>query len=67
MITTIRDETDPNSHFFDTHNQISQITKINEFSKTFHHADGFDTKIQSLDLQTVQSYAQETLQFVTGI
>ena len=67
MITMIRDETDPSSHFFDTHNQISQITKINEFSKAFHHADGFDTKIQSLDLQTVQSYAQETLQFVTGI
>ncbi|MDV5032976.1 AAA family ATPase [Vibrio diabolicus] len=67
MITKIRDETDPSSHFFDTHNQISQITKINEFSKAFHHADGFDTKIQSLDLQTVQSYAQETLQFVTGI
>lgn len=67
MITKIRDETDPSSHFFDTYNQISQITKINEFSKAFHHADGFDTKIQSLDLQTVQSYAQETLQFVTGI
>lgn len=67
MITIIRDETDPSSHFFDTHNQISQLTKINEFSKAFHHADGFDTKIQSLDLQTVQSYAQETLQFVTGI
>ncbi|MFO6424909.1 AAA family ATPase [Motilimonas sp. KMU-193] len=67
MITMIRDETDPSSHFFDTHNQISQITKINEFSKAFHHADGFDTKIQSLDLQTVQSYAQETLQFITGI
>nr|AHL64195.1 ATPase [Photobacterium damselae subsp. damselae] len=67
MITMIRDETDPSSYFFDTHKQISQITKINEFSKAFHHADGFDTKIQSLDLQTVQSYAQETLQFVTGI
>lgn len=67
MITMIRDETDSSSHFFDTHNQISQITKINEFSKAFHHAEGFDTKIQSLDLQTVQSYAQETLQFVTGI
>lgn len=67
MITMIRDETDPSSHFFDTHNQVSQITKINEFSKAFHHADGFDTKIQSLDLQTVQSYAQETLQFVTGL
>lgn len=67
MITMIRDETDSSSHFFDTHNQISQITKINEFSKAFHHAHGFDTNIQSLDLQTVQSYAQETLQFVTGI
>ncbi|MDI4651797.1 MULTISPECIES: AAA family ATPase [Pseudoalteromonas] len=67
MITMIRDETDQSSHFFDKHNQISQLTKINEFSKGFHHADGFDTKIQSLDLQTVQSYAQETLQFVTGL
>lgn len=67
MITKIREETDPTSHFYDTHGQIGQITKINEFSKAFHHADGFDTQIQSLDLQTVQSYAQETLQFVTGI
>ncbi|MDO6683863.1 MULTISPECIES: AAA family ATPase [unclassified Agarivorans] len=67
MISMIRDETDPTSHFFDTHNRISQITKINEFSKAFHHAEGFNTKIQSLDLQTVQSYAQETLQFITGI
>ncbi|CAH1558410.1 conserved hypothetical protein [Vibrio jasicida] len=67
MITMIRNETDPNSHFFDKHGQIAQIAKINEFSKDFHHADGFDTKIQSLDLQTVQSYAQETLVFVTGI
>ncbi|ELB2881251.1 AAA family ATPase [Vibrio parahaemolyticus] len=67
MITMIREETDPTSHFYDTHNQIGQITKINEFSKAFHHADGFDTQIQSLDLQTVQSYAQETLHFITGI
>lgn len=67
MIMMIRSETNPNSHFYDKHGRISQITKINEFSKEFHHADGFDTKIQSLDLQTVQSYAQETLQFVTGI
>jgi wobble nucleotide-excising tRNase len=67
MIPIIRDETDPSSHFFDKYQQINQITKINEFSKAFHHADGFDTKIQSLDLQTVQSYAQETLQFITGI
>lgn len=67
MITMIRDETDTSSHFFDKYGKINQITKINEFSKTFHHAEGFDTKIQSLDLQTVQSYAQETLQFITGI
>lgn len=67
MIPIIRDEADPSSHFFDKYQQINQITKINEFSKAFHHADGFDTKIQSLDLQTVQSYAQETLQFITGI
>ena len=67
MITMIRNEEDQKSHFYDTHNQIGQITKINEFSKAFHHADGFDTKIQSLDLQTVQSYAQETISFITGI
>ncbi|WP_154116373.1 AAA family ATPase [Vibrio cincinnatiensis] len=67
MITMIRDETNPSSHFYDKHGRISQITKINEFSKEFHHADGFDTRIQNLDLQTVQSYAQETLHFITGI
>ena len=67
MITKIREEKDPRSHFYDAHGRINEITKINEFSKEFHHADGFDTKIQSLDLQTVQSYAQETLQFITGI
>ncbi|MFT5758942.1 MAG: hypothetical protein ACI9LM_003690, partial [Alteromonadaceae bacterium] len=43
------------------------IAKINEFSKDYHHADGFDTKIQELDFQTVQSYAKETLQFITGL
>lgn len=67
MIQMIRDETDEDSHFYDKYNQIEKIAKINEFSKAFHHSDGFDTKIQSLDVQTVQSYAQETLQFVTGI
>ncbi|MDP2590401.1 AAA family ATPase [Vibrio tasmaniensis] len=67
MITMIRDETNENSHFYDSHGRINKITKINEFSKEFHHADGFDTKVQSLDLQTVQSYAEETLHFITGI
>ncbi|CED59788.1 putative uncharacterized protein [Moritella viscosa] len=67
MITMIRNETNESSHFFDTHGRINKITKINEFSKEFHHADGFDTKVQNLDLQTVQSYAEETLQFITGI
>lgn len=67
MITMIRDETNENSHFYDSHGRINKITKINEFSKEFHHANGFDTKVQSLDLQTVQSYAEETLHFITGI
>jgi wobble nucleotide-excising tRNase len=67
MITMIRDETNESSHFYDTHGRINKITKINEFSKEFHHADGFDTKVQNLDLQTVKSYAEETLQFITGI
>ncbi|MGF1827448.1 AAA family ATPase [Vibrio splendidus] len=67
MITMIRDETNESSHFYDSHGRINKISKINEFSKEFHHADGFDTKVQNLDLQTVQSYAAETLHFITGI
>lgn len=67
MIKRIREEEDPKSHFYDKNQRINIISKINEFSQTFHHADGFDTKIQSLDVQTVQSYAQETLLFITGI
>ena len=67
MITMFREETDINSHFFDTNGRIDSIAKINEFSKDYHHADGFDTKIQELDFQTVQSYAKETLHFITGL
>jgi wobble nucleotide-excising tRNase len=67
MITKFRAETDANSHFYDTNGRIDSIAKINEFSKDYHHADGFDTKIQELDFQTVQSYAKETLQFITGL
>lgn len=67
MIVKIRSETDANSCFYDKHGKFETITKINEFSKSYHHADGFDTKIQDLDFQTVQSYAKETLQFITGL
>jgi wobble nucleotide-excising tRNase len=67
MITKIREETDEKSNFYDKHSKFSAIAKINEFSKNYHHADGFDTKIQELDLQTVKSYAKDTLQFITGI
>ncbi|KMV28650.1 hypothetical protein AB733_22390 [Photobacterium swingsii] len=67
MITKIREETDESSLFYDKHGKFSTISKINEFSKDYHHADGFDTKIQDLDFQTVQSYAKNTLQFITGM
>lgn len=67
MITKIREETDEKSNFYDKHGKFSAIAKINEFSKDYHHADGFDTKIQELDLQTVKCYAKDTLQFITGI
>lgn len=64
MIITIRDETNPSSNLYDKHRRISQITKINKFPKNLHHADAL---IQSLDLKTVQSYAQEILYFITDI
>ena len=67
MIAKIIKETDTSSHFFDANGRVGSIAKINEFSKDYHHAEGFDTKIQDLDFQTVQSYAKETLQFITGL
>ncbi|MEZ9804553.1 AAA family ATPase [Vibrio sp. 10N.261.55.B8] len=67
MITMIRQETNESSPYFDKHNRFSSIERINEFSKDYHHADGFDTKIQDLDYQTVKSYAKETLCFITGV
>lgn len=67
MITVIRQETNESSPYFDKHNRFSSIERINEFSKDYHHADGFDTKIQDLDYQTVKSYAKETLCFITGV
>lgn len=67
MIMKIRDEDNKTSVFYDKYNRLSSIEKINEFSKDYHHADGFDTKIQSLDIQTVKNYAKETLYFITGL
>ncbi|MDF1892682.1 AAA family ATPase [Rahnella contaminans] len=67
MISKIRTETDVKSCYYDKHGKFGSIAKINEFSKDYHHAEGFDTRIQGLDFQTVQSYAKETLQFITGL
>ena len=67
MISKIREESNPDSIFFDKYGKFKAITKINEFSKTYHHAEDFDTKIQILELSTVRYYAKETLRFVTGL
>jgi wobble nucleotide-excising tRNase len=67
MIAKIREEKDESSPFYDKSNRFYSIEKINEFSKKYHHSEGFDTKIQSLDFQTVKSYAKETLCFITGL
>lgn len=67
MIKRIREETDEASLFYDKHNKFNTIEKINEFSKQYHHAEDFNTKIQELDMNTVQSYAKETLCFITGL
>ena len=40
---------------------------INEFSKAYHHADGFDTSIQGIEFLTLKNYAKETLIFITGL
>lgn len=67
MISKIRQETNQSSIFYDKHGKFSTIEKINEFSKTYHHAESFDTKIQDLDFSTVQYYAKDTLRFITGL
>ncbi|MCG9630157.1 AAA family ATPase [Vibrio sp. Isolate30] len=67
MIKMIREETDPSSIFFDKNKKFEAIAKINEFSKAYHHAEDFDTKIQDLELETVRFYAKETVQFITGL
>lgn len=67
MITKIREEADEHSIFYDRNNRISILTEINEFSKSYHHAQDFDTQIQNLELLTVKSYAKNTLRFITGI
>ncbi|WP_114742414.1 AAA family ATPase [Vibrio cholerae] len=67
MIKKIREETDPKSIFFDKNNKFDAIAKINDFSKAYHHAEDFDTKIQDLELETVRFYAKETVQFITGL
>ena len=67
MIKRIREETDETSLFYDKHNKFNTIEKINDFSKNYHHAEDFNTKIQDLDMDTVQAYAKETLCFITGL
>lgn len=67
MISMIRNETNVRSPLYDGSNCLSQIEEINEFSKTFHHAEGFDTKISGLNVQELQEVAKKTLTFITGI
>ena len=67
MIRKIREETDETSPFYDKHNKFRTIEEINEFSKQFHHAESFDTQIQDLNIDTVQSFAKKTLCFITGL
>lgn len=67
MIKKIRDETDSSSVLFDSTNCLKQIEQINEFSKTYHHSDGFDTKIRELNTQELHGIAKNTLMFITGL
>ena len=67
MIKMIREEINEESILYDKNHKISNISMINEFSSTYHHAEEFDTKIQSLDFSTVQFYAKHTLLFITGL
>lgn len=67
MITMIREEKNEKSPLFDKNQRLVEIQSINEFSKTYHHADGFDTCIQGIDFSTLHGYAKDTLRFITGI
>ena len=67
MITMIREEKNVKSPLFDKNQKLGEIQSINEFSKTYHHADGFDTCIQGIDFSTLHGYAKDTLRFITGI
>lgn len=55
------------SALYDKNKRLAEIQSINEFSKTYHHADGFDTCIQDIDFSTLHGYAKDTLRFITGI
>ncbi|EHH7213812.1 AAA family ATPase [Escherichia coli] len=67
MISLIRGETDINSPLYDSSNCLDKIAQINDFSKNYHHADGFDTKIRELNVQELHVVAKDTLLFITGI
>ena len=63
----IREEKNVKSPLFDKNQRLAEIQSINEFSKVYHHADGFDTCIQGIDFSTLHGYAKDTLRFITGI
>lgn len=67
MIKSIRDETNINSVLYDSTNCLKQIEQINEFSKKYHHSDGFDTKVRELNTQELHGIAKSTLMFITGL
>lgn len=67
MITMIREEKNVKSPLFDKNQRLAEIQSINEFSKIYHHADGFNTCIQGIDFSTLHGYAKDTLRFITGI
>ena len=67
MIPKIREEKDVNSPLYDKYERLKAIESINEFSKAYHHADGFDTSIQGIEFLTLKNYAKETLIFITGL
>lgn len=67
MISLIRRETDTNSPLFDHSNCLAKIEQINDYSKNYHHADGFDTKIRELNVLELHGIAKDTLSFITGI
>ncbi|NNH77298.1 AAA family ATPase [Acinetobacter sp. ANC 5380] len=67
MITKIREEQDSESPLFDKYDKLKAIESINGFSKTYHHADGFDTGIQRIEFLTLKDYAKDTLIFITGL